>query len=224
MAHPQQASFCSSVRARFPQHFTDCLVLDVGSLDVNGNNQFLFDRCGYIGIDVAYGKNVDFAIPGHEFRLPDASFDTIISTECFEHDRSYPATLANIVRLLKPGGMFLFTCATTGRAEHGTRRTTPEDAPLLAGLGGWDDYYKNLEEADIRAALDLDGCFASYEFSIGAENHDLYFWGIKKGERRARTDHSFQVAREANRPSGFGATIRSIWRKKTGGADRTRSR
>ena len=48
MAHLQQRMFCSTVRSRFPEYFKETLVLDVGSLDVNGNNQFLFDRCCYL--------------------------------------------------------------------------------------------------------------------------------------------------------------------------------
>ena len=27
--------------------------------------------------------------------------------------------------MLKPGGLFFFTCGGSGRVEHGTRRTTP---------------------------------------------------------------------------------------------------
>lgn len=199
MAHPQQAEFCLSVKRRFPQHFVNRLVLDIGALDINGNNQFLFEDCLYLGIDLAPGRNVDFVSKGHELALPDASFDSIISTECFEHDQFYDRTLRNVVRLLKPGGMLLFSCATTGRPEHGTRRTTPHDAPLIQGFGEWSDYYKNLEESDIRAVLDVDAIFSEYGFSTNDETKDLYFWGIKKGELVTRDNYSFQVARPALR-------------------------
>lgn len=171
------------------------MVLDIGALDINGNNQFLFDDCLYLGVDLAPGRNVDFVSKGHELALPDASFDVIISTECFEHDQFYDRTLRNVVRLLKPGGLFLFSCATTGRPEHGTRRTTPHDAPFIQGLGEWSDYYKNLEEPDIREALDLESIFSQFEFSTNSESKDLYFWGIKQGNLVTRKDHSFQVAR-----------------------------
>ena len=97
--------------------------------------------------------------------------------------------------MLKPGGLFLFTCATTGKPEHGTRRTTPMDAPLIQGFDDWSDYYKNLTEEDIRDFLDVDGLFSSYAFSVGHETHDLYFWGILNGERLTRTNYSFQIAR-----------------------------
>jgi SAM-dependent methyltransferase len=193
MAHQQQIEFCSSIKAKFPQFFSNKLVLDVGSLDINGNNAYLFDDCLYLGVDVATGRNVDICTKAHELGLPDASIDVIISTECFEHDQYYELTLNNIVRMLKPGGLFLFTCATTLRAEHGTKQTTPMDAPLLQNLGEWSDYYKNLEEGNVREVIDLDTVFQAFEFSVNDENHDLYFWGIKHGIFYPRQDYSFQI-------------------------------
>ena len=130
---------------------------------------------------------------GHELHLPDENVDVIVSTECFEHDQFYPLTLKNLIRMLKPGGLFVFSCATTGRPEHGTRRTTPEDAPFTQGFGDWCDYYKNLEESDIRAVLDIDSIFESYSFSIGMETNDIYFFGIKHGTLNNRNDYSFQI-------------------------------
>jgi SAM-dependent methyltransferase len=193
MAHQQQKDFCQSLKQRIPQFFSNRFVIDMGSLDVNGNNQYLFDDCLYLGIDLKPGRNVDLAAKGHELNLPDESADVIISTECFEHDQFYPLTLKNIVRMIKPGGLFMFTCATTGRMEHGTRRTVPADAPFIQDLGEWADYYKNLEESDIRAAVDIDAIFDSYAFIANLESHDLYFWGIKKGTLINRYDYSFQI-------------------------------
>ncbi|MGF6987080.1 hypothetical protein QFZ99_006621 [Paraburkholderia atlantica] len=192
MAHQNQIDFCESIKMRFPDFFSNAFVLDIGSLDLNGNNQFLFDHCRYLGLDLMPGDNVDIVGKGHELALPDGTFDTIISTECFEHDRFYEKTLANATRMLKPGGMFIFTCATTGRPEHGTARTTPHDAPFIQQMGDWADYYKNLTEEDVRDALDLDGIFSFYEFSVNHQTHDLYFAGIKKNE----------LADTSNVPSG----------------------
>ena len=179
MSHLQQRLFFEKVKILFPKYFNFKNVLDVGSLDINGSNKKLFNHCKYIGIDVAEGKNVDIVSTAHELKKEDESFDTIISSECFEHDMFYEKSLKNIYRMLKKGGLFLFTCATTGRPEHGTRRTSPQDAPLLQGFPIWQDYYKNLEEKDIRQVLDVDELFLKYKFEIGYETCDLYFWGIK---------------------------------------------
>lgn len=193
MAHQQQQNFCNSVKEKFPKFFDGKFVVDIGSLDINGNNQYLFTNSGYIGVDLFSGRNVDICSKGHELGLPDESVDVVISTECFEHDSHYEKTIKNIYRMLKPGGLFVFSCATTGRREHGTRRTTPEDAPFIQSLGEWADYYKNLNESDIRAIFDIDSAFASYEFSSQHETHDLYFWGVKKGQFAERKDYSFLV-------------------------------
>ncbi len=195
MAHFQQIDFCLSVKKLFPHYFSNRLVVDIGSLDINGNNQYLFENCLYCGVDLMDGKNVDFSVKGHEFHLPNGSVDVIISTECFEHDRFYSLTLKNIVRMLRPGGMFMFTCATTGRPEHGTSRSNPEDAPYIQSDDEWKDYYKNLEEDDVRTVLDVELIFEKYQFSINDETHDLYFWGVKKGILLERQDYSFQIAK-----------------------------
>jgi GR25 family glycosyltransferase involved in LPS biosynthesis/SAM-dependent methyltransferase len=193
MAHQEQIDFCKSVKKQHHKYFYNQFVLDIGSLDINGNNQYLFDDCLYIGIDLLPGKNVDLAVKAHELKLPDQSLDVIISTECFEHDQFYGSTLKNIIRMLKPGGLFIFSCATTNRPEHGTKRTTPFDAPFTQEFGEWGDYYKNLEESDIRQELDIDSIFENYLFSVNLNTCDLYFWGIKKGTHVNRFDYSFQI-------------------------------
>ncbi len=193
MAHQQQVDFCKSIKQSIPQFFSNRFVVDLGSLDINGNNQYLFDDCLYLGVDLMPGRNVDLATKGHELSLPDESVDVVISTECFEHDQFYPLTIKNIVRMIKPGGLFIFSCATTGRPEHGTRRTMPADAPFIQEFGEWADYYKNLEEGDIRSVLDIDAIFDRYAFSTNVETHDLYFWGVKKGLLINRYDYSFQI-------------------------------
>lgn len=176
MAHVEQAQFCESVKRRFPTKFTNVSVLDIGSLDINGNNRYLFENYSYVGVDLGEGRNVDVICRGHEYDSP-TQFDVVISTECFEHDEFYALTIRNMYRLLKSGGMFLFSCATEGRPEHGTRRTSPNDAPFIAELN---DYYKNLTEKDIREVMDFDVNFSEYEFSSRVNPCDLYFWGIKK--------------------------------------------
>ena len=180
MAHQEQQDFCNKIKEQYPHLFKDIYVLDVGSLDVNGNNRYLFNNCTLMGIDVAPGPNVDVVCVGHKLPMPPNTFDFVVSTECFEHDMFYDKTIKHVVDLLKPGGAFLFTCATTGRPEHGTRRSSPQDAPLLPDQGEWSDYYKNLTEEDIRQVIDIDQTFKDYFFEVNDKSFDLYFFGIKK--------------------------------------------
>lgn len=180
MAHIKQIEFCTKVKLLFPNFFDNKSVLDVGSLDINGSNRYLFNNCSYYGIDVGAGANVDFVSKAHEFIVPDETYDTIISTECFEHDMYYNLSIKAIIKMLKSNGLFLFTCATDGRPEHGTTRTSPADAPLLANYGDWSDYYKNLIEQDIRDVIDIESIFKEFSFEVNKKSHDLYFWGIRK--------------------------------------------
>lgn len=179
MAHKQQQQFLLSVKERFPEKFQNCNVLDIGSLDINGNNRYLFSDYTYIGLDIGEGENVDVVCRGHEYKT-DKQFDIVISTECFEHDEFWNLTIENAIALTKPNGMFLFTCATTGRPEHGTRRTTPSDSPFTCRLEN--DYYQNLTEKDIRNKIVIEDFFSKFEFknTEGCRLSDLYFWGIKK--------------------------------------------
>lgn len=179
MAHLAQKNFFLEVKTKHPHFFKKCSVLDVGSLDINGNNRFLFEEYEYIGLDVGEGPNVDIVVKGHEYKT-DKLYDVVISSECFEHDMYYKETIKNCIDLTKSGGLFTFTCASTGRPEHGTRRTKPEDAPFLNEIDEWGDYYKNLTENDMREIFSPDDLFSSYEFIYDSIHFDLYFWGIKK--------------------------------------------
>jgi len=173
MAHKEQKDFCVSVQSKFLDKFKGVSVLDIGSLDINGNNRYLFEDYTYVGIDLGEGKNVDVVSRGHEYKT-DERYDVIISTECFEHDEYWVQTINNIIHHLKSGGLFLFTCATDGRPEHGTRRTSPQDAPFVG------DYYRNLNEEIMKGEIDFDSIFNDYKFSSRQNPSDLYFYGIKK--------------------------------------------
>lgn len=223
MAHSQQKAFLSAVKSRYPHFFRGVFALDIGSLDINGNNHYLFDaESMYLGIDVAEGPNVDLACPAHELGLPPNTFDVIISTECLEHDRYWDKTLRNAVRMLRPGGLLLITCATEGRPEHGTRRTMPQDAPLLAVVDSeWADYYRNLTEADIRASLQIDEIFSYVEFSTNDETHDLYFFGFKRGVLERVAERS--VAMPSHPVRQLEANLRTLLQQAHEELARTRS-
>ena len=175
MAHQQQFNFVSRCQQRYPNAFFKAKVLEVGSLDINGSVRQFFTDCDYLGIDVGEGKGVDLVCQGQEFKGKSNSFDTAISCECFEHNPYWIKTFENMHRVVKQGGLVVMSCATTGRPEHGTKRTSPQDAPLIE----W-DYYKNLTEEYFREAFDLDKMFSKFEFSTNSQPYDLYFYGIKK--------------------------------------------
>lgn len=179
--HDEARRFTLYTKSEFPQFFENYrFVLDVGSADINGNNMFLFSNCVYLANDVVPARNVTIVSETRKLPFSDASFDTIVSTECFEHDMHYEDSFKKIVQLLKPGGLFVFTCASTGRAEHGTLRTCPSESMTTryTEVPEWANYYKNLTEDDFPNVKDE---FEKYCFYTNTKSFDLYFWGIKKG-------------------------------------------
>ena len=179
--HPEAIEFMTFVKNIKPEFFIDKRVLDVGSGDINGNNRIYFENCDYDGNDVIPANNVTIVSKTKDLPFQDNIFDTIISTECFEHDPEYNESLLKIYKMLKPNGLFCFTCASTGRAEHGTRRTSPHESyGTIGNIEEMTDYYKNLTVIDIHKILDLNHCFSVWDSYYNSKSHDLYFIGIKK--------------------------------------------
>ena len=180
--HGEAIDFTLFVKNILPDYFLSKRVLDVGSGDINGNNLFLFDQCQYDGNDVIKAPNVTVVSKTSKLSFQDNTFDTIVSTECFEHDPEYSESFKKIFNMLKPGGLFFFTCASTGRAEHGTRRTSPSESYGTRGnLEDMCDYYKNLTEIDLNNSLNLNTCFLVWDTYYNSNSKDLYFVGIKCG-------------------------------------------
>ena len=177
MAHQEQLQYMVGLERKFPDNFKDCRVLEVGSLFVNGTIRTLFKRCDYIGLDVGDGPFVDVVCRGEDYDAPSESFQTCVSCECFEHNPEWAETFKNMVRLCEPGGLVAFTCATTGRPEHGTMWAHPGASPLTCKES---DYYKNLTEENFREVFDFDRHFSECEFRVNEQSKDLYFYGIKK--------------------------------------------
>ena len=178
MAHQQQFDFIQSLKTKYPSNFNKVKVLEVGSLNINGSIRQFFTECNYLGIDVGPGVDVDLVCEGQKLDHLPETYDTVVSCECFEHNPYWVETFHNMYRMTKSNGLVIMSCATTGRAEHGTTRTSPQDSPLTTGKG-W-EYYKNLTAEDFIQNIDLDNMFLAYEFEVGAPHQDLYFYGIKK--------------------------------------------
>jgi SAM-dependent methyltransferase len=174
MSHKAQRDYIRTIRSKFPKFFKEQFikVLDIGSQDINGNNRRFLSSQFYIGCDLEKGKNVDIISKGHKLTFRDSFFDFIISCECFEHDECLPSTLVNIIRMLRPGGLFVFTCATTGRKEHGTARNNKNSSPFT------NNFYKNVTEEALRSYIPIDDIFEAFEFTV--LDTDLRFYGIKK--------------------------------------------
>ncbi len=95
-------------------------VLDIGSLDINGNNKGIFSptRYNYLGLDIKEGKNVDIVSDKpYDYPLTSGFLNIIISSQTLEHI-PYPWLWAKeIERLLCPNGLVCIIAPHTIR-EH----------------------------------------------------------------------------------------------------------
>jgi len=186
--HTEAVNFTKHVKNILPDFFKNKKVLDVGSGDINGNNKQLFTDCEYHGNDVIAADNVTIVSKTKDLTFDDESLDVIISTECFEHDPEYTESFLKIYKMLKPGGLFLFTCASTNRSEHGTRRSGPRESyGTIGNIEGMCDYYKNLTKFELDEVLHLDDTFTTWETYYNSASYDLYFVGIKNGSKESHT-------------------------------------
>jgi SAM-dependent methyltransferase len=179
MAHPQQLQFVKSVTSLIVnnRNFKSKKVLEIGSYDVNGSVRQFFPNADYIGVDLIEGPGVDLICDGDKVPHEKNFYDITISCECFEHNPAWAETFKNMHRMTKDGGLVIFTCATTGRAEHGTTRTSPKNSPGTQALN-W-DYYQNLTEEDFNVKFNLNNLFKEFFFLTNQSSCDLYFLGIK---------------------------------------------
>lgn len=85
-------------------------VLEVGSYDVNGTVRPLFAGASeYIGLDVVPGPGVDLVYDGLTLPFAPATWDVVVSTEMLEHCTRPWRIVAEMARVLRPGGTLLLT-------------------------------------------------------------------------------------------------------------------
>lgn len=172
MSHQEQIDFFTNIYNKNINEFTNKKILEIGSLIINGSLRQIFNKPSeYVGVDLGAGPGVDVISKGHEIDYPDDYFDVALSAECFEHDQFWDLTFQKMIDVTKPGGWIIFSCATTGRAEHGTHQTDAGSSPFTQF------YYKNLTEIDFRQKFDFSKVFKKFEFIGERNHHDLYFWG-----------------------------------------------
>lgn len=172
-----------------PGYFWRTSVIDVGSLDINGNNRFVFRWLRkYIGIDIHPGKNVDMVGSAHEVlvnlsKLQEKPWnqsqknvypvDVVISTEMLEHDKHWELSLAAMYDILRPNGLLLITAGGDCRPEHGTTDHHPTLSPATHG------YYQNISNEMFSSVL-RPQMFKTYHVNQDWQQNDFQFFGIKK--------------------------------------------
>lgn len=112
-------------------------VVDIGSMNVNGS---LRDVCpnhlSYTGVDFAAGLGVDVVLDD-PYKLPfeDESVDVAVSSSVFEHSEMFWILFLEILRILKPHGLFYLNVPSNGafhRFPVDCWRFYPESGKALA--------------------------------------------------------------------------------------------
>ena len=94
-------------------------------------------------------------------------------------------TVQNMIDLLEWNGLLIFTCASTGRPEHGTRRTALDSGDKLntdTVYSEDEDYYRNLTKEDFQAKVPAftNGTLVGGYWVQNEGSQDLYYRGWKR--------------------------------------------
>jgi SAM-dependent methyltransferase len=90
--------------------------LEIGSYLSSFNIRSLSSHTSkYIGVDLGPGPGVDIVL-SDPYKLPfeDNSFDYVISSSCFEHSEFFWELFLEIMRVMKPTGLFYLNAPSNG--------------------------------------------------------------------------------------------------------------
>jgi len=96
--------------------FPGALVVDIGAQDINGSlRQMAPSGVRYIGLDFQAGPGVDRVLEDPcQLPLNDGSVDVVVSSSCFEHVEMFWLMFNEILRVLKPQGLFYLNAPSNG--------------------------------------------------------------------------------------------------------------
>lgn len=128
-------------------------VVEIGSLSEHLGfipRNHVSSGVNFIGVDFIPGNNVDVVLTD-EYRLPfeNESVNCVISSSCFEHAEFFWVTYLEIMRILKPDGIF-YMCAPSNGVFHrypvDCWRFYPDSANALLKWGNRNGYNSVLLE------------------------------------------------------------------------------
>ena len=131
-------------------------VYEFGSFQVEGQTGFadlrpLFPGRAYVGCDCREGPGVDRVLDLHALELPDATAGSILCLDTLEHVEFPRRAVAEMLRILKPGGLMIVSSTMYFPVHEHPRdywRFTPDGFASLLGefeyrlveSAGWDDF------------------------------------------------------------------------------------
>ncbi len=100
----------------YGNHRPGLTIADVGAQDVNGSLREVAPAdCHYVGLDFVAGKGVDLLITDpYALPLADESADVVVCSSCFEHSEFFWLLFNEVMRVLKPDGLFYLNVPANG--------------------------------------------------------------------------------------------------------------
>ncbi|MBN3858839.1 methyltransferase domain-containing protein [Paraburkholderia sp. Ac-20340] len=95
---------------------TQASIIEIGSQDVNGSLRSVCPQgVSYTGVDFVEGRGVDVVLQD-PYVLPfgDASADVVLASSVFEHSEMFWVLFLEIMRVLKPTGLFYLNVPSNG--------------------------------------------------------------------------------------------------------------
>ena len=142
--HAQAFDFVRRAVQSFPPLLR---VVEFGSLDVNGSVRPIFTDAAalgkYLGIDLRLSLGVDLMADW----TPAEPFDAVVSCGVMEHTPRAEELCVSACRALRPGGIFILTCASAYFPVHGV-----DGGELPPG-----EFYRGIHAFDVRDWLNAAG-------------------------------------------------------------------
>ena len=117
--HPTAMNNCKSFFDTYSECFTqskETKVVEIGSQDVNGSLRSVTpSEFEYVGVDFQTAKGVDIVL-SDPYSLPfdNESVDIVLSSSCFEHSEMFWLVFLEVMRILKPAGIFYLNAPSSG--------------------------------------------------------------------------------------------------------------
>ncbi len=115
-------------------------IVEIGSQSINDSiKKYLDKNHNYIGVDIVKGNNVDIVLDD-PYKLPfeKDSIDVVISISTFEHTEFFWLSYLEILRILKPTGLFFLNAPSKSkyhRPSSDNWRFYPDSSKALENWG-----------------------------------------------------------------------------------------
>jgi len=146
--HPSAMKNGEAFFDTYSPNFTDVAspkVIDIGAQDVNGSlRRVCPTNFEYVGLDFQDAEGVDIVLDDpYALPLADESIDIAISSSCFEHSEMFWLVFLEVLRVLKPLGLFYLNAPSAGsfhRYPVDCWRFYPDSGNALVSWGRRNNY------------------------------------------------------------------------------------